>query len=339
MGGTINAGTTGDVIVNSVGLVSGTILTDKLDLTADNQLDLTVNLSSLSMILSDRSADVYEMLFESPAITSGVQLIRSAGTTTLRTGAEDNTITLVRTGLENLVLNTGGGDDVFHLRSNIGPVTTNTEAGSDQIYIGSAAPSGGTLTTIDAGIAVNGGSDADTLYILNGADTTANSGELTDTQFTGFGLAAAGISYAELETLDINLGSGADRLHIVDTHDAHTTIRTNDGDDTITINEVSGLTDIYGGADADRFLTSVDASEQRTFANAIDAVLNLHGQDGNDTYTINFAGTGDSITNVYDQGTGTDSLTVNSSNNADSVLLRKRLYSIPEFRSGGSRQL
>src|SRR5207253_3132891 len=70
---------------------------------------------------------------------------------------------------------------------------------------------------------------------------------------------------------------------------------------------------------------------QRTNANRIGGVLNLHGEGGSDQYTVNLAGQGDALINVLDNGApddGVDTLIVNGSDVGDTFLLRHDIVAL-----------
>ena len=81
-------------------------------------------------------------------------------------------------------------------------------------------------------------------------DALANTGTLTATTLTGLGM-SDGIDYAELESLNIDLGSGADGFTIASTHLGSTTLNTHAGDDTVNLLSNSGETNINTGSDQD----------------------------------------------------------------------------------------
>ena len=60
-------------------------------------------------------------------------------------------------------------------------------------------------------------------------------------------MGALGITYATLEHLNIDLGSGGDTFTIVSTHATHTTLDTWDGADTVNVRTIAGHTEITTG--------------------------------------------------------------------------------------------
>ena len=131
---------------------------------------------------------------------------------------------------------------------------------------------------------------------------------------------------------------------------------TNQRDDTIAINSISGITTIHGQAGNDFVEVNVNASTLpqnasfpsldpitgffvRTHANGLGATLNLHGEGDSDQYTLNFAGQGQALVNVLDNGApnvGADTLIINGADAVDGVtnhpddtfLLRKNFVAL-----------
>ena len=89
-------------------------------------------------------------------------------------------------------------------------------------------------TTMDQVVFFHDGSSADL------------SGTLTADTLTGFGMTAAGITYGNMETLELLLGTGNEELTVLGTADGTLTmLHGGGGDDTITI-EAQGGTDERG---------------------------------------------------------------------------------------------
>ncbi len=130
------------------------------------------------------------------------------------------------------LLQTGGGDDTINVSSN---APTNT----------------GTVDLIAGHLTIQGEGGTDTTNVSDSGDTGANTGTLTSTDLTGLDMGPLGITYATLEHLNIDLGSGGDTFTIVSTHATHTTLDTWNGTDTVNVRTIAGHTEITTGADAD----------------------------------------------------------------------------------------
>ena len=120
------------------------------------------------------------------------------------------------------------------------------------INVGSLAPStGGTVNAIVARLTLDAGTGSDALNVDDTGDTAANTGTLSATELTGLGM-TSGIGYANAETLNVNLGSGDDTFTIASTNAATTTtLTTNAGADSVTINSTAGTTSVNTGVGAD----------------------------------------------------------------------------------------
>src|SRR4029453_13895006 len=84
---------------------------------------------------------------------------------------------------------------------------------------------GGTLDGIAAALTIEGQgqTNVDRLDMDDSGDTDGETGVLTSSTLTGFGLAST-ITYSNFEVLFLGLGSGADRLLIENTHGDQTTV-------------------------------------------------------------------------------------------------------------------
>jgi len=106
---------------------------------------------------------------------------------------------------------------------------------------------------------------------------------------------------------------------------------TNQRDDTIAINTISGLTTIHGQAGNDFVEVNVQGDPStgvftRTNSNGLGALLNLHSESGSDQTTVNLSGRGRALVNVFDNGApdrGVDALIINGTEHADTFLGRK----------------
>jgi Ca2+-binding RTX toxin-like protein len=206
-------------------------------------------------------------------------------------------------GLQTLTVRLGTGNDTVNVQSTSASAVTTvaTGAGTDTLNIGSAAPGIlGTLNGIAGRLIIDGQAGSDTANLYDTSDSASNTGRLTSTEISGLGL-GLGIQYAALETLNVNLGSGADFFTIDGTHTGATNLYTNDKNDEVTINTASGTVLVDTGLlDDTIFVNDTDAT----------STLTLHGQGGIDTFNIrgmggsvNVHGDGDNDTiNVSDTG-------------------------------------
>ena len=206
---------------------------------------------------------------------------------------------------DTVTLGAGGGNDVINVRSLRSglPTTVNGGGGTDTINVGSNAlgttsspstNSGGNLNKIAALLTVNGNGGGDTMNVDDGVDGARNTGQLTNTAITGLGMGGS-ITYGTVETLNIGLGSGGDVFTIQSTHGGTTNLNTNDGADTVHVNNASGALTVVAGAGID--------------------TNNVNATDTSSVVTLNGSGDGD-IFNVLAMN---GQVTVNGGGGADTV--------------------
>ena len=159
----------------------------------------------------------------------------------------------------------------------------------------------------------------DILNLFHNESVSADFGELTDTTITGLGMSpdrviggrlfAGGITYVNLEMLQIDLGSGSDRLLIHSTHGGATLVNAAKGDDQVHVRTVGGPTTINGQLGDDTISVGT-LFDEALFDSAIDHVnapiggvidqisslLRIDG--GADTDTVNLDDSGDTNDNV-----------------------------------------
>ena len=141
--------------------------------------------------------------------------------------------------LDLLTIAAAGGADTVQVKSLASNMRIEGGDGDDRISVGSSATAttntGGTLEGIDAALNVVGGAPtaSDVLLIDDSGDSDGETGQVTSSVITGWGLAPAGITYSEVETVTITLGSGADTANVLSTvAGATTTINAGGGADT-----------------------------------------------------------------------------------------------------------
>ena len=200
--------------------------------------------------------------------------------------------------VEVLNIQLGQGDDRFDVRSTNALTVTTTRAGpgSDTVNVSSDAPANlGTTSGIAGHLIVDGqGGTGDTLNVSDAGDAAPSNGTLTSTDLTGLG--TAGISYAGLEFLRIDLGSGGDTFTIASTHVGQTTLNAWGGDDNLDVQTISGLTYVNGGDGADAFLVGSTAPGTDGILDGISALLQVDGGAGHDILTA--FDTGDATPNT-----------------------------------------
>ncbi len=145
-------------------------------------------------------------------------------TATALTGLDlGNPAGIVYDGLNALSLTLGSGmNNQFNVQGTAAGTNTSIagSTGSESFNVGSkqynSAASGSVLDTIQGPLTVSG-TGADYLFVDDTGSTTARTGTLTATTFTGMGMGPQGITYGRLGTLGIFLGTGGAAINVQST--------------------------------------------------------------------------------------------------------------------------
>ncbi|MCP3939083.1 MAG: calcium-binding protein, partial [Actinomycetia bacterium] len=198
-------------------------------------------------------------------------------------GDGGNEITIEGTPPGNTSLNTGSGDDVVNIRGTNGTLTVDTQAGNDIVNVGTLAPQiGGLLDNIGGPLNLIGGSEYDVVNVDDTGDTETNSGTLTETTLTDFGM-QGDLTYDGIEQLEISLGSGTDTMAVngamgpVGGFQPITLVNTGGGADDVTVSLSAG-TDGFFALNTESGNDTVDASSSTL-------PLIVFGGDDDDTIT------------------------------------------------------
>jgi Ca2+-binding RTX toxin-like protein/Ca2+-binding EF-hand superfamily protein len=272
-----------------------------------------------------------------------VNINDASGLLTINAEEGDDTINVRATSLNSEVrINGQLGNDTINLSDQ----SPTLPAAYPATLPPAAADTVGSIDGIDGLVVIDGGTEFDVVNVDDSHNTTAKAGTLTQNTLRGLAM-PAGINYTNLEDLNLWLGTGADVLFIDSTHGGTTQVYAGDGnattnerDDTIGIKTIAGVTTIHGQAGNDFIEVNVDAPVLpedavfasldpitgffvRTHVNGLGAVLNLHGEGDSDQYTLNFAGQGNALVNVYDNGApdnGADTLIINGADAVQDVI-------------------
>jgi len=199
------------------------------------------------------------------------------GVTTVTSGDGDDQVE-VETSQGDLTVSGDAGADTLIVRTTDGNVVLDGGAGDDSFLLGSED---GLLDGLQGPITLVGGDGQDSLILDDSGDSTDNTGLLTDTTISGLGL-RDGLSYAGLEELAIELGSGNDTFNTQSTlAGTSTTVYANDGNDT--------------------FNVSSDAPDNLGDLDGINGDLHLDGGDGDNTLNISDRGNDSGRTIVIDE--------------------------------------
>ncbi|MEC8428398.1 MAG: hypothetical protein VXZ35_08230, partial [Pseudomonadota bacterium] len=133
----------------------------------------------------------------------------------------------------------------------------------------------------------------DVLNLYNGASPADEQLKLTENTISGLGIngssdaASVGITYANLEDLTIQLGSGQNQVDIESTHSGATLIQSQGSDDQFNIKTLAGVTTILSGAGDD----TITVSSDEQLVDEIAALLTVDmGGDGNDQLLVDDGG-------------------------------------------------
>ena len=218
----------------------------------------------------------------------------------------------------------GSGGNIITIDSLLSdsPTTIHAGLGSDNVTVSNNSDA--TLDHINSLLTIDGQSGINILNVSDDGESSNSSGVLSDNSITGLGMAmddiAKGIRYSNIEQLTITLGSGADQFLVMDTHTRLTQLNSEDGIDTITIEGVSGITDVLTGASSDIFHVGVAGA----LDSAMHALLNLDGESSADIYNFYLAGAGAALINVLDSGGSRgDTINIDGTAAADQFLLRR----------------
>ncbi|MBC1253909.1 hypothetical protein GNE54_00490, partial [Trichormus variabilis V5] len=259
--------------LGSNGITYGTVETLNINLGSGSN-NLTVQgVSAATTITGGSGNDT----INASAINQAIAIYGNAGNDNITGGGGNDTLD---SGTGEDTVTAGGGNDLIYVQGTSGAGTTiNGDAGNDVINIGSSTSN--TVNTIAAALTINGGNGIDTVNINDSGDTAANTGTLTSTAITG--LSPATITYGTVETLNINLGAGADTLTVSSTS-ATTTVNAGGGNDTLNVLAIANATTL--NADAGNDVINVGSAEA-TILNVIASDLTINGGDNADTININ----------------------------------------------------
>jgi Ca2+-binding RTX toxin-like protein len=275
----------------------------------------------------------------------------ASGTLTINAEAGNDTINVRGTGVgSQTFVNGQEGNDTVNLSDHSSALPDAYPA----VQSPPAADTEGNIDAINGLIVIDGGLNSDVINIDDSRNTANKAGTLTATTLRGLEM-EAGVNYSNAEYFNLWLGTGTDGLYIDSTHAGTTDVFAGDGnatvnqrDDTIAIKSIGGVTTVHGQRGNDFFYVNVQVAAndvgfyanfklavaaaanddlfntlfQRTHANGIAAVLNLHGEGDTDQYTVNLAGQGNALINAHDYGApdnGVDTLIVNGADVVDGV--------------------
>jgi hypothetical protein len=226
----------------------------------------------------------------------------------------------------SLTLNGTAGADVFNVTSTAAGTNyaINAGAANDTITIGAA----GSLDGVQGQLSIDGGSNdalliialicgsatnslpvGDTVYFNDSATTADSSYLLTASTFSRTSALAASVTYQNIETIDLNAGSGADSIDALATPaGSNLFVGGNGGGDTITLAANGTGSNVVLNGDAGDDVINVQSV-------AATSIVQVNGGDDNDTVNVSSdapanAGTLNSIVGslCIDTGAGGDQI-------------------------------
>jgi subtilisin-like proprotein convertase family protein len=152
-------------------------------------------------------------------------------------------------------------------------VKTKQPENSDRYFYGPVNPN----------IRVNEADQVDVMNVFHGNSPANDIGELTENSLTGLGMGGdtiiagrelpGGITYYDLETLNIELGTGNDDFTIESTHKGATNLNSGAGDDTINVETISGHTSISTEDGAD----TINVQNADHLVDPVNGLLTVNG--------------------------------------------------------------
>jgi acrosin len=240
----------------------------------------------------------------SPAVISYVQddlssLTVSGPNTGL--GAAGNTFTVADTFSSTAIgaamtLNSGNGVDTVNVQRTTAPLTINGQNGRDIVNVGHS----GSMQSIGGTLTVKNSFSFSTLN-LNDQSNGANHNVTMSVTNTGFGdtgtitgmtPASAAVKYtaADIGTLNVNTGAGADTFTVNGTHQngspASTTINSGGGIDTVNVRATLGPLALKLGAGNDK----ANVGSTLNTLDAIQGTVTVDGQGDIDSLNVNDQG-------------------------------------------------
>ena len=274
-------GTTG-----TAGLITFTNLSPVTDtsVAATFLINATASVDTINVINAPTAGQVQVNSGATPTFELVNFANKAAVTIDATQGSADSVLvnfTVNATGLTSLTVNAGGLNDTLNVQASPAAVTTtlNGGGGLDNINVGNTGTVGapGLLTPVAGPVVVNGQAGGANLVVDGSGAAIAADYALTSTTVTrttpaGFG----GVTYSNLTTLLLTVGSGANAIDVQSTAaNVATTVNTNDGIDTITVNAsllgAGGTNTFNGGNNNDTINLNL------TTANAFSAPVLVQG--------------------------------------------------------------
>ncbi len=211
---------------------------------------------------------------------------------TVSFGATSTDVGTVTQGLARLISSDYGplvtGTQVFFQTGwDVDPATglPLTPQSGDQYYV---AP-------LNLNTRVDESTQVDTLTVDDHNDPSNGVGTLTESSITGFGMGGptvvagqtipGGITYSNIESVNLELGKGDNLLTVANTSDGSTNVTSGNGDNTIDVQSIVGQTSITTGTGAD----TINVDNSRSVLQ-LGGLLTIDTGGGNDTVNVDDSG-------------------------------------------------
>ena len=208
---------------------------------------VTLNGGGTDTLVADDSADTAKRTGTLGASTltglgmgPGGVTYRGVSTLQITLGNGGDTFTIAGTIPGTTTLDTGSGGGTTDVLAIAGPTTVNSSFASSTINVGSeASGTGGTMAGIAAPLTIVGGQYKDDLNLDDTGDASNNSVQIAANALTGLGM-ANGITFGQLSTLTVGLGSGTETVLVTGTPGGQTIVNSGDGATTVNIQATEG---------------------------------------------------------------------------------------------------
>jgi acrosin len=240
----------------------------------------------------------------------------NVNTATVTLGSE----TVNYTGVENLIVNSLGGNDIINVNrpaaalfvnAGNGNDTVNVRAtdfdatialgtGTDTVNVGSLAPvvTGGTTKNIKGLLAVNGAAGGnDTLNIDDSGDGSVVSAVLGNGTLNGIFGAGGSMTYSLITTFNLKLGNASNTLTVAGTGGSTSNVTMGSGNDTLNLQGMRGVLNVNLGAGSN--VVNIGSLQPNTGGtlDRLTGIVNLTG-NGNDVMNVDDSGSFNAETGI-----------------------------------------
>ncbi len=209
-------------------------------------------------------------------------------------GNGDDEVRVLSTHAGETLIETGGGQDQIFVESIAGATSLLSGEGDDSIRVSSSASR---VSGIGSGLNVSAGDGLlDKLIVDDRGNTVPQSVVLTSQSISG--LSTAQITYADIDQLELYLGSGSDTIDVTSTHAGSTQVDTGGGLDDLQVRSTTGPTTVVSGADGATIRVG-STTDHQSVLSGIGGELNVVGATpGMDTLIVDDRGNSASATVV-----------------------------------------